>query len=226
MPRRDGEVFLFGTAMGSSSSKVTDVGVGRAYSRWNTAKLVGRPQACGRPWGLRHSPYIKSGEPAQAGVGPVGVAVVWIRQHRRHQGCLGWAQATGRLAEGPAGARLGAEFAIRPPFGDVEINLEDTPLAEHQVDPHGQGELQHLADVATAGPQEEILRDLLGDGGPAPHVLKIVRTGNGVADFSEIYPIMAAKAAVLSNDHRAFQVRRNTRKRHVDAVDAFADQTP
>src|SRR5450759_4379555 len=66
-----------------------------------------------------------------------------------------------------------AEWGPSGEFGDVEVNFQDPPLRQHQVDPQCQGQLQRLAQPAAARPQEQVLRHLLGEGGTAAHILEI-----------------------------------------------------
>ena len=77
-----------------------------------------------------------------------------------------------RLVEGAPRPGLDAEFAVRAPFGDVEVDFQHAPLRQHQVDPERQRKFQRLADEAAARPQEQVLGGLLGDGRAAAHLAR------------------------------------------------------
>ena len=145
-----------------------------------------------------------------------------IGQHGRQQRGLVAGEIAGRLAKGVAAAGLDAEFAVRAPFGDIEVDFQNPPLRQHQVDPERQRKLQRLAQPAAARPQEQVLRHLLGDGGTAAHVLEVVGIGHGIADFREVDAVMAAKAAVLGDDHGERERRRDARQRHILPLHALA----
>src|SRR5208282_6664602 len=70
-----------------------------------------------------------------------------------------------RFAEGPARAGLGAKLAVGTPFGDVEINFQDAPLRQYQVEPKRERKFERLADKAASRPEEQIFGGLLGDSG-------------------------------------------------------------
>ena len=75
-----------------------------------------------------------AGQPADAGSGLAGVADDRIGQDRSQQGGLAMVQIARGPVEGAAAARLHAEFAIRAPFRDIEIEFHDPPLGQDQID--------------------------------------------------------------------------------------------
>src|ERR1700726_4991658 len=139
MPRLDGDVFLFGTAM-------------TAYS-WCPVLCDCRPELAQQPalrndgsWAYRRTARATLGGPntgsarrecggaarikrRQTGhqrTGMPGAALDRVGQDRGHLGGLDGAKLARRNAEGPARPGLGAELAVRPPFGDVEVDFEDS----------------------------------------------------------------------------------------------------
>ena len=92
---------------------------------------------------------------------------------------------------------LCAEFAVRSPFGDVEIDFERAALGQDEVDPKRQREFERLAHETTAWPEEQILRELLRDGRSAAH-LGEVALREGVAQLAKVNSVVTAEAGVLA----------------------------
>src|SRR6266480_28890 len=107
---------------------------------------------------------------------------------------LARAQRVRRFVEGIAAAGLDAELAVRPPFGDVEINFEHAPLGQHQIDPERERKLQPLAHEAAPRPQKQVLRGLLRDGGDAARLADVVDIVDPLLELAPVYPVMAAEA--------------------------------
>ena len=131
-------------------------------------------------------------------------------------------EVAGRFAKGLAGGGLGAEFAARPPFGDVEIDLHHAPLAQHKVDPERERELEDLAHNGAPRPKEQVLGGLLCDGRAAAHLGEIVGVLDRGAQLAEVDPVVGAKTRVLGQDDRERQRRRNRPERCPGAHDRRA----
>ena len=106
----------------------------------------------------------------------------------------------------------------RPEFGDVEIDFQDPPLRQHQIDPHRQRNLQRLADHAAARPQEQVLRHLLGDGRAAARHLAVLGIIDHVAQRVPVDAVVTAEFGVLGGDHRARQSGRHRRRNRSTAA--------
>ena len=61
-----------------------------------------------------------------------------IGQHRGKQRRLVGIEGGGRLAERAARSGFNPELPVWTPLGDVEIDLEHPPFAEHKIEPYGQ----------------------------------------------------------------------------------------
>src|SRR5262245_55335687 len=95
MPRRDGEVFLFGTAMGellettAYSARVGGNSLGsRAYRGWLAITLGGSANPHAGVVGARGTRHVGVGELADAGPRLPRAAPDRVRQHRGHQAGL------------------------------------------------------------------------------------------------------------------------------------------
>src|SRR5262245_27962567 len=116
--------------------------------QWVSALSFGQTRIDGtRPPGAR---LIDAGDAGDPRPRTPCVAHMRVRQHGGEQRRLVRAQVLEALAERATRTGLGAELAVRAPFGDVEIDLHQAPLAEHEVKPHGKRQLERLADDVAA----------------------------------------------------------------------------
>ena len=113
------------------------------------------------------------------------------------QGRLRQVQAGGGLAEPHPAGRL---HPIGPAaeIGAVEIEGEDLVLAQHGLDPQGQGRFLQLAGQGLVRGQEDAPGHLLGDGGAALHhpVRRQVRPGRP-GHAHQVHPVVVVEAPVL-----------------------------
>src|SRR3984885_4549522 len=170
MPRLDGEVFRFGTAIGLLSSDWLACSGWRAYRRMIVARLgamLGTPDASVGPAKFDGAALIKTRKPAHHDTWRFGAAQHGIRQDRRQFRRLIGAQILRPFAERPACAGFGAEFAIGAPFRDIEVDFQDAPLRQNQSHPDRERNLQDFADEAPPLPKEQDFCGLLGNGGGA-----------------------------------------------------------
>ena len=163
---------------------------------------------------------VDAGEPAHRRARLPRATPARIRQHRGEQRGLARRDRPHRLVEGIAAPRLGAELAARTPFGDVEIDFQDPPFRQHEVDPQRERKFQRLADEAAPRPEKQVLRHLLGDGRDALRLAEVVGGVDPFAQFAEIDAAMAAEAAILRGDDGRRQRRRHAVDRHEGAFDA------
>jgi hypothetical protein len=106
----------------------------------------------------------------------------------------------------PAAGGLDAEHAVAQ-LGDVQVRLEDAPLGPGQLDEHREVRLETLAHEAAAGPQEEVLRHLLGDRArPAQPAVVLVRV-DGLLDRLHVEAVMVGKSLILGGDDRDGRLR-------------------
>src|SRR6516225_2189697 len=128
MPRRDGEVFRLGTAIGVVLLMLGSFEDCRAYRRTGSATLGGNRTASGgananpQPRMVGGAAFIEASEPAHQGAWHPRAPLPRIGQDGGKRSCLAGVEVARRLAKGVARCRLGAEFAVRSPFDDVEID--------------------------------------------------------------------------------------------------------
>src|SRR5277367_6790888 len=118
MPRRDGDVFRFGTAMASHSCNSSDRWGWRAYRRTRRLRLVGADTGI-QVRKIGGTALINAGQLAHGRARRPGAAANRIGQDRGKLRRLYSRQTARRLVEGVARRGLGAEFTVRSPLGDV-----------------------------------------------------------------------------------------------------------
>jgi hypothetical protein len=112
--------------------------------------------------------------------------------------------------------RLRAEDR-RSPLDLVEIKLEYPVLGEEPFEKRDQSKLDSFFEDRTLRPEEHILGELLGDGGPAAAEAFLGEVS--VHDLLELEPVESVvdvETAVLCGDHRVLQVGGDTRKGDVE----------
>jgi hypothetical protein len=107
--------------------------------------------------------------------------------------------------ERPACGCFHAEFAIRAPFCNVEIDFEEPSLAKNAVEPERKGRFEELAQEAASPPQEQVLRRLLRQRGSAADLAQRIGILDRLANFGEIDAWVAAEAGILGGDDRSRQ---------------------
>src|SRR5262245_27470764 len=136
----------------------------RAYRGRLAPTLVASTQTCGRSRRFCSPSHIEASQPLKTRPRTARVADCWIWQGCGHQGPLIARKVLSRFAKGAAGSRFGAEFTVGAPLCDIQVNFQNPPLRQNQVDPERQRKFQRLADVAAPLPKEQILCHLLSDG--------------------------------------------------------------
>src|SRR5579884_3410851 len=95
------------------------------------------------------------------------------------------------------------------PFDDIKIEFQNSPLAQHNLRHGDERELGAFAENGTPGSKEEILDELLRDGGPAPQTaaLQVIFRGNfhGVP----VEAVVLVKASVLRGDDGVLKIGRD-----------------
>ena len=135
---------------------------------------------------------------------------------------LGKRDVARRLAEVFLGGLLDANGAGTV-VDAIEVELEDVLLGELGLEPDGE---HHLLELALYGPlrlQEQVLGQLLGQGGPAFDDVPgaIVRDG-GASEADRIDAEVAVEATVLDGDHRLRHVDRKLVQPHLVAEERAA----
>ncbi len=142
------------------------------------------------------------GRPA-LGAGGVGHGAVARRrlQQAGQQGGLADGELGGRLVEIALGGGLdaiGAGAEIDP----VQIQRQDLLLGELGLQPHGQDQLLHLALDGLVRRQEEVARQLLGDGRGALHVAAGLQVHHHHAHHADgVEAEVVEEPAVLDGHH-------------------------
>ena len=129
-------------------------------------------------------------------------------QQRRQQGRLADGQLGGRLVEEGLRGRLhaiGAGAEIDP----VQIQGQDLLLGILVLQPDGEQQLLHLALEGLVGRQEQVARQLLGDGGGALGRVASVEVGQrGADDAHRIEAPVLVEAAILHRHEGGGHVER------------------
>ncbi len=98
----------------------------------------------------------------------------------------------------------------RTPLHLVEIKLQNALLAEHQFGHGNQRELSALAQIRTAGAEEQVFHELLGDGGTAAEAMAafLVFFGGDLHGVP-VEAVVLVEALVLGGDHGVLHIGRN-----------------
>src|SRR5436309_14535839 len=97
------------------------------------------------------------------------------------------------------------------PFDDIEIDLDNPPLAPGQLDQRREIGLESLAEPSAARPQKHVLRGLHRDrAGPQQSAAPALVLLPGYLDPAPVEAEMPAEALVVASEHGADQ-----RWRHV-----------
>src|SRR5580698_6409331 len=124
----------------------------RAYRR-SVPSALGGADAGVEPRKVLGPALINACEPAHQGARIAGAAQGRIGQDGGELRRFAGVEIAGGFAESVARGGLGAEFAVRPPLDDVEVDFQHAALRQHQVEPDRQREFQRLADDAAALPE-------------------------------------------------------------------------
>src|SRR2546423_12194235 len=95
---------------------------------------------------------------------------------------------------------LYADSAVRPPWGDVEIDFQNPPFRQHQIDPKRQWKLQSLTDEAAARPEEQVFGGLLGDGRATPCLGDVFSVLDRRPQLGPVDAVMRTKPTVFGRD--------------------------
>ena len=88
----------------------------------------------------------------------------------------------------------------RPPFDDIEINLDHAAFAERQIHEGGERNFEWLAQDGGAVPEKKVFRRLHGDGAAAAFRLSVHHRVGGLVERRPIDAVMGAEAAILGGD--------------------------
>jgi len=112
-----------------------------------------------------------------------------------------------------AGNGFGTEDS-RAPFDDVEVKLQDPRLGEQEFHDGDERGFHTLANPGGTGGQEEILHQLLGDGGGPSTATGLAAFIHGVFHFNPIEAMVLEEAGVFSGYQSVLQGGRNLRHGH------------
>ena len=147
---------------------------------------------------------------------PVGIEKARAFEQARQHGALGKGEILGGLAEIAARGHLHAPGAAAE-ISRIEVEFEDLVFAQRGFEPRGH---DHFADLAFVGhvlADQEVLHDLLRDGGAA---LRPARVGEiadeGADDAALVDTVMLEETPVLGGDERLLHQVRNLGERDPD----------
>jgi hypothetical protein len=144
-----------------------------------------------------------------------GAVVVHARRMAAERGWKNRCEAGGLIAIEIAGRYLvvitsGGVCAVNSgsPLDDVEVELEDALLAEDEFGNGDEGELGAFAENGTAGPEEEILDELLRDrrGTAGSRTLEVVYCGD--LDLVPVEAVVLVETRVFSGDDGVLELGR------------------
>ena len=221
---------------------------GRAQHQVGIAReAVGQPRQ--RPVGEPARPQRRRRGRADARRAPPSPGPARARPHRPSPSSTSAARATARSGEARglrrdgalgspasiaachsvsrrAGTPKNSRAAASTPIGAgaeidaVQVDLQQLVLGEAPLQPERQQRLLHLAAGGALRRQEQVLGELLGDGGAALHhrPRPPIRPG-GAADADRVEAEMAPEAAVLHRQQRGGQVGRQVAQPHQLAIE-------
>lgn len=107
-----------------------------------------------------------------------------------------------------AGGCVGAVDAGSP-FDNVEVELQNAPLAEHEFGDGHEDELRALAEIGASRAEEEVFNELLGDGGSSAAARSFKVVFGGDLYFVPIEAVMLVEAGIFRGDDGVLKLRRN-----------------
>jgi len=144
-----------------------------------------------------------------------------IGQGGGDQGGLVAAEVRRRLHEIGPRHRLGA-VESRSGFGDVEVDLENPPLAPQKLDLRGEPRLEDLAHRIAPRPEQDVLRRLHGDGAGAAGPFAGEPHFDLLAERLEVEAMVFAETIVLGGDDGGSEVNGDPFQRHPGSFDPLA----
>ena len=100
------------------------------------------------------------------------------------------------------------------PFGHVEVELQNAPLAEDQFGNRDKRELGALAEDRASRPEEQVFYELLGKGGPSANAPAFHIVFRCDLDRVPIESMMLVKARVFRGDDRVLEIGRDLAQRN------------
>ena len=115
-------------------------------------------------------------------------------------------EAAGGDLEVTAGSGFRSEDTGAP-FDDVEIEFQNSLLGEDQFHDGDEGGFDTFANPGGTGGEEEILHQLLGDGGGSAAASGLFALVDGVFNFHPIEAVVLVEAGVFGGDEGVLQGR-------------------
>ncbi len=95
------------------------------------------------------------------------------------------------------------------PLHNVQIKLQDAPLAQGVLGNWNQGRLHPFAKEGPAGAEEEIFHELLRERGGAANTSIFEVVVHGVPDLDPVETVVLVEAGILRRNYGVLEVRRN-----------------
>jgi len=146
-----------------------------------------------------------------------GPALEGQRQNRGELGRLFAVDAPGRGFVEVVSRRVRAVDAGAP-FDDVEVELKNALLAEDEFSHRHQCELRSLAEDGAARAEEQVLYQLLREGGTAADTAAFHIVLGGDLNRLPIEPMVLVKPRVLGRDDSVLEIERDLAERNESVV--------
>jgi len=101
-----------------------------------------------------------------------------------------------------------------PPLDHVQVQLENATFSEDQFGDRHQREFRSFAQNRAAGPEKQILHELLRERGSTANAIAFDVFFRGDLDLVPIEPVMLVKACILGGDDGVLQVGRDLAERN------------
>ncbi len=136
---------------------------------------------------------------------------------------LACSQVGGTLREIMTRGRLDTKDSV-PPFGDVQVELDDPPLGECPFQAPGQDRLLQFPERVLRRGQIKVLRQLLTDRAPpCPELPCFEVLFDRLLYRIEVEPLMGPELVILRDDYRLDRIGGNPFKRHPLLTDLSMD---
>ncbi len=144
----------------------------------------------------------------------LGAAADGIWKDGGQAGGLVAADGAGRDAVVVAAGGIGAIDASGAPLDYVEIELEDAALAEYNLSDGDEGGFRAFAKEGAAGAKEQILDELLVNGGGSAEAVSLPVFIDCKLDLLPVKTVVLVETGVLGGDNGMLQIGRDLGERY------------